>query len=77
VFDTYCALLAPAKTPHEIVRKMEKVGLDVLAKAEFRQKLIIAGFDVTAMDAKGHDARIAKEIPMFRKIIEDAKIQKL
>ena len=36
-----------------------------------------AGFDVTAKDAKGHAARIAKEIPMFKKIIEDAGITKL
>ena len=33
--------------------------------------------DVTAKDAKGHAARIAKEIPMFKKIIADAGIKKL
>jgi hypothetical protein len=38
---------------------------------------VIAGFDVTAKNGKGHEARIAKEIPMFKKIIEDAKIAKL
>jgi hypothetical protein len=38
---------------------------------------VIAGFDVTARDGKGHEARIAKEIPMFKKIIEDAGIAKL
>ncbi len=36
-----------------------------------------AGFEVTAKDAKGHAARIAKEIPMFKKIIADAGISKL
>ena len=77
VFDTYCALMAPAKVPHEIVARLEKVCLDILAKEEFKKKLVIAGFDVTARDGKGHDARIAKEIPMFKKIIEDAKIAKL
>src|SRR6185437_11696201 len=70
VFDTYCALVAPAKVPHEIVARLEKVCLEVLAKDEFRKKLITAGFDVTAKDAKGHTARIAREIPMFKKIIE-------
>jgi tripartite-type tricarboxylate transporter receptor subunit TctC len=77
VFDTYCALMAPAKVPHEIVARLEKVCLDILAKDEFRKKLVIAGFDVTARDGKGHEARIAKEIPMFKKIIEDAGIAKL
>src|SRR3954469_12314329 len=66
VFDTYCALLAPAKVPHEIVAKLEKVCLDILAKPENKQKLVTAGFEVTAKDAKGHAARIAKEIPMFK-----------
>jgi hypothetical protein len=32
---------------------------------------------VTAKDAKGHAARIAREIPRFKKIIADAKIQQL
>ena len=77
VFDTYCALMAPAKVPHEIVAKLEKVCLDILAKPENKEKLVKAGFEVTAKDAKGHAARIAKEIPMFKKIIEDAHIAAL
>jgi tripartite-type tricarboxylate transporter receptor subunit TctC len=77
VFDTYCALMAPAKVPHEIVAKLEKTCLEILAKPDFRKKLVDAGFDVTAKDAKGHAARISREIPMFKKIIEDAGIKKL
>jgi len=77
VFDTYCALMAPASVSPEIVARLEKVCLDILAKEDFKKKLVVAGFDVTAKDAKGHAARIAKEIPMFKKIIEDAGIAKL
>ena len=77
VFDTYCALMAPANVPPEIVARLEKVCLDILAKEDFKKKLVVAGFDVTAKDGKGHAARIAKEIPMFKKIIEDAGIKKL
>jgi tripartite-type tricarboxylate transporter receptor subunit TctC len=77
VFDTYCALMAPAKVPHEIVARLEKVCLDILAKPDMKNKLIEAGFDVTAKDAKGHAARIAKEVPMFKKIIADAGIAQL
>jgi len=77
VFDTYCALLAPTKTPPEVVAKLEKVTLDILARPEMQKRLIEAGFDVTALTGKGHAARIAKEIPMFKDIIEKAKIQKL
>jgi tripartite-type tricarboxylate transporter receptor subunit TctC len=77
VFDTYCGMMAPAKVPHEIVAKLEKVCLDILAKPDHKQKLITAGFEVTAKDAKGHAARIAREIPLFKKVIADAGIKQL
>ncbi len=77
VFETYCALMAPAKVPHEIVARLEKVCLDILAKPDFKKKLVDAGFDVTAKDAKGHTARVAKELPLFKQIIEQAGIKKL
>jgi tripartite-type tricarboxylate transporter receptor subunit TctC len=77
VFDTYTALMAPAKTPPEIVGRLEKIALEVLAKPDLRQKLTQAGFEVTARDGKGHADRIAKEVPMFRDIIVQAGIKKL
>jgi tripartite-type tricarboxylate transporter receptor subunit TctC len=77
VFDTYCALMAPAHVPHEIVARLEKACLEVLAKPAFKAKLVEAGFDVTAKDAKGHAERIAREIPLFKKIIDEAGIKKL
>jgi tripartite-type tricarboxylate transporter receptor subunit TctC len=77
VFDTYTALMAPAKTPPEIVGRLEKIALEVLAKPDLRQKLTQAGFEVTARDGKGHADRIAKEVPMFRDIIAQAGIKKL
>jgi tripartite-type tricarboxylate transporter receptor subunit TctC len=77
VFETYCALLAPVKTPPEIVARLEKTALDILAKPDMRQKLTAAGFDVTAKTGKGHMERVAKEVPMYKKIIADAGIAKL
>jgi len=77
VFETYCALLAPVKTPPEIVAKLEKTALDILAKPDMREKLTQAGFEVTAKTGKGHMERVAKEVPMYKKIIEDAGIKKL
>jgi tripartite-type tricarboxylate transporter receptor subunit TctC len=77
VFETYCALLAPVKTPPEIVAKLEKTALDILAKPDMREKLTAAGFEVTAKTGKGHMERVAKEVPMYKKIIEDAGIKKL
>ena len=52
VFDTYTALMAPAKTPPEIVSRLEKVALDILSKPDMRQRLTQAGFEVTARTAR-------------------------
>jgi tripartite-type tricarboxylate transporter receptor subunit TctC len=77
VFETYCALVAPAKVPPEVVGKLEKTILDITKKPDMQKKLVEAGFDVTAKDGKDHGARIAKEVPLFKKIIADAGISKL
>ena len=63
--------------PPEIVTKLEQTALGILAKQKMKKKLTEACFEITASDAKGHAARIAKEAPMYKKIIEDAGIKKL
>jgi tripartite-type tricarboxylate transporter receptor subunit TctC len=77
VFETYCALLAPVKTPPEIVAKLERTALGILAKPDVKEKLTAAGFEITAKTGKGHMERVAKEVPMYKKIIEDSGIKKL
>src|SRR5882672_5023841 len=39
VFETYTALLAPAKTPPDIVARLEKETLAILARPEMRERL--------------------------------------
>src|SRR5262249_55184522 len=75
VFETYTALLAPARTPPEIVSLLEKESLAVLARPDMRKKLTEAGFEVQAKDGRTHMTRVAKEVPMFRAIIKQAGIQ--
>ena len=77
VFETYTALLAPAKTPPEIVKQLEKTSLAILQRPEMREKLIQQGFKVEARDGKGHMERVAKEVPMFRDIIARAGIKQM
>src|SRR2546421_902848 len=57
VFDTYTALMAPAKTPPEIVGRLEKVALDILSKPDMRQRLTQAGVEGTSKDGKSHMER--------------------
>jgi tripartite-type tricarboxylate transporter receptor subunit TctC len=77
VFETYTAIMAPVKTPPDIVAKLEKEMLAILAKPDMREKLTKAGFQVTARDGKTHMARVAKEVPMFRDIIAKAGIKRI
>jgi tripartite-type tricarboxylate transporter receptor subunit TctC len=75
VSETYTALLAPAKTPPEIVATLEKATLGALKRPDVASKLLASGFTVTAKTGKGHMERIEKEVPMFKKIIADAGIK--
>ncbi|WP_170149474.1 Bug family tripartite tricarboxylate transporter substrate binding protein [Rhodoplanes roseus] len=75
VFETYTALLAPAGTSPEFVRKLETETLAILAKPETREKLMRTGFEVQARTGKQHMERVAREVPMFRDIITKAGIK--
>ncbi len=75
VFETYTALLAPVKTPPEIVSRLEKETLAALARPEMREKLTQSGFQVQARDGKAHMTRIQKEILMYREIINQAGVK--
>jgi tripartite-type tricarboxylate transporter receptor subunit TctC len=77
VLDTYVALMAPARTPPEIVARLERETLAALARPEVRDRLLQSGFAVEARTGKAHAGRIAREVPMFRELIERAGIKKL
>src|SRR5258708_16082924 len=65
VFETYTALLAPARTPPEIVSLLERETLAVLRRPGMSARLSELGFEIQAKDGKTHMARVAKEVPMF------------
>jgi tripartite-type tricarboxylate transporter receptor subunit TctC len=77
VFATDTVLLAPSKTPPEIVNWLETETLKVLSTPEMKEKLYKAGFQVRPKGADAAWARVNKEIGMFRDIINQAGIQKL
>lgn len=77
VFATDCVLLAPAKTPPDVVKWMEAETLKVLGTAEMKEKMYKAGFLVRAKGASDAWARVTKEISMFKDIINTAGIPKI
>ena len=74
-FDTVVSLLAPAKTPPEIVKRLEQAAIAALNKPDLREKFQKAGFQVHARTAEQHAARIAREVPMFHDIVEKAGLK--
>ena len=77
VFATDTVLLAPAKTPPAVVRWLESETLKVMATPDMKEKLYQAGFQVRLKGADAAWARVIKEIDMFKRIIDQAGIQKL
>jgi len=77
VFATDTVLLAPAKTPPDIIKWLETETLKVLATAEMKEKLYQAGFQVRPKGADAAWARVTNEIDMFKAIIDQAGITKL
>lgn len=77
VFATDTVLLAPAKTPPDVVAWLERETLKVLGTPDMKEKLYQAGFQVRPKGAKDAWARVTKEIDMFKSIIEQAGIAKL
>jgi tripartite-type tricarboxylate transporter receptor subunit TctC len=77
VFAVDCVLLAPVKTPPESVKWLETETLKVLAAPDTNEKLVKAGFAVRVKGADAAWARVMKEVDMFKKIIDQAGVQKL
>ncbi len=75
VSDTFQALFAPAGTPAEVVAKLAKETIAVLAIKEARDALWTAGLKVSAGGPDALRARIAQEVPMWRDVIEKAGIK--
>ncbi len=75
VTENLTALVAPAKTPPEIVAKLEKAALEGLARPAIRDRLAQGGFAVTAKSGKAFGERLQRDVPMFKKLIADAGIK--
>lgn len=74
-FETCMALMAPRNTPPEILKNLETAVLAALAKPDLRNRIIGAGFLIRAKTGAEHMARLKREIPMFKEIIDRAGIK--
>jgi tripartite-type tricarboxylate transporter receptor subunit TctC len=72
--DLWYGLLAPAKTPREIVDRVHQEVDAVLADAAIRNTLMQQGLTPTLGTSEALDALIKADLARWRKVVNDAKI---
>ena len=75
VSDTFQALLAPAATPQEIVKRLAKEATAIVNRPEIRERLQQAGFEVIGKGPDSLRERIAEEVPKWKALTAETGIK--
>ena len=73
--DTFQGLYAPAGTPKPIVERLAKELGKILADPEMKAKYVKLGLPVVAEGPEAFKARIAREVPMYKEVIDKAGLK--
>ena len=73
--DTFQGLFAPAGTPKEAIDRLVKELSAILARPEIKDKYAKAELPVVAEPPDVFRARIAREVPLYKEIIEKAGLK--
>ena len=74
IADTFFGLLAPAKTPPEIIAKLTATAVAVLGQPATIERLQRSGYDVAAKGPDALTARIKHELGLWKGIVKQAGI---
>jgi tripartite-type tricarboxylate transporter receptor subunit TctC len=75
IAETFQALMAPAKTPPDIIARLAAKSVEVLKKPDISEQLLNNGFEVIANGPDNLRQRIADEVPKWRDIIAKSGIK--
>src|SRR5262249_52340431 len=75
VVDTTQMLLAPAGTPQPVIDRLAKEVLAIMRKPEVRDKMMKASFAVRPEGPQELAARISRDVPMWKDIVDKAGIK--
>jgi len=75
VVETTQMLLAPAGTPKPIIERLAKEVRVILNKPDVRERMLKASFAVKFEDPDELAARIAREVPMWKELVDRAGIK--
>jgi len=73
--DTFQALLAPAGTPQSVIDRLTKALAAILARPDIKEKYAKSGLPVVAEGPDVFRARIAREVPMYKAVIDKAGLR--
>ena len=75
VSDTFQGIYAPGGTPQPIIDRLVKELSAILSRDDVREKFTKAGLPVVAEGPDMFRARIARELPMYKEIIDQAGLK--
>jgi len=75
VVETSQMLLAPAGTPRPIIDRLAKEVRAIMSKPDVREKMLKASFAVQFEGPEQLRARIAREVPMWKELVDRAGIK--
>jgi tripartite-type tricarboxylate transporter receptor subunit TctC len=75
VSDTFQGLFAPAGTPQPVIDRMVKEVQAILARPDIQDRYAKSGLPVTAEPPDVFRARIAREVPMYKDIVDKAGLK--
>ncbi len=75
VGDLWVGVMVPAKTPADIVTKLNQELAAVLAMPDTRERLAAVGFDTIAGTPQAFREQLATELGFWRKVVQDAKVK--
>ena len=75
VSDTFQGIYAPTGTPQPVIDRLAKELTSILNRSDIREKFVKAGLPVVAEGPEVFRARIAREVPMYKDIIDKADLR--
>jgi len=73
--DTFQAVYAPAGTPQPIVDRLAKELTTILRRPDISEKFSKIGLPVVVEGPEAFRARIAREVPMYKEIVDKAGLK--
>jgi len=73
--DTFQGVFAPARTPQPVIDRLAKEMSTILADPEMRAKYVKLGLPVVAEGPAAFKARIEREVPMYKEVIDKAGLK--